>query len=1787
MPKAKPKAKSSGGAGGSVPTVAAAIGAGTGHGHKLEGSEFGQAMMEALNALPSLVKCVKTAILTLTTLAGTTGDCGVNDLIAATAVGEDQEADCNVESGLSVEGIGDTGAGAHVGSIQALIEQGVLEGQVHIEELESPQRFRTGGGTQYARSVAHLWNETLGWIKMFLLDNCPIAFCLGEEVNGKKRTLVWEPDKLPYLAIDPDKIRIECPDDNKWQASRVKKNVPYWTAHCSNGPSENPEAAQCAQEPSINCSISINQGLGGSHDHETSQAAKDSNEAQSAQLHCKGEHKALSVEDENNADKPVDPEPRVCVECLPRDDDNEQRCEKSSPSELLSRELKAPKIPDKNVSRNPRAIEVSHGHRVVDEIFKDTLDALTEMNKNTEQDERDFIGGALQEMLEREAQWMTESRGSDSISAMPISGIPKHSFSGPNHGTCIEFCTAENSTLGATAEKYGLNVIRLTEQFGNCADSAFIEQLLEQVKAKPGVDIWGSIPCTAWSSWQHMCAHIHGPEYRKQLQRARLLSRKILKHFIKVAEVILQNGGRIAFEWPRHATGWHLDELRNFITKWDLKSATFDGCYFGMTNSKGEIIRKQWRVVTSCSRLSSQLDRCKCQHGPEFKHGTIQGSETAKTATYPRDLCETILTCWYPDEVHQHVPMMICTPCSEQPEEHREKETSSYDFADIPIWTPCGIISAVEEAVTALPGTAEGSEEAIAPETDSIPEVARREHDPFSEEPLTMSRTEQLRAEAKSIKHMMLHSKKNCMCEFCLRGRMLSHYTHSVRPEGEDKPMPTKYGMHLGADYIIASEESKGSGGEKAALHVRDHYSGGALTYPLADRSEDYTYKCLKHFGGTALNGSAETTVKCDNAGELTNAIHRMAWVPDPSLANSWPHNTACERDIRTTKEQARPAHLQAGFWKKMWPATLDYMSKARTFFEAAPVYEYEKGTPAETEKTGKTKFEVITGEPFLGVEYPLGALVFYRSKPDGIAEASTKPGIFAGWKLDSGFKYREVVQILDYESLRMRNHKHWEPKMIHQKEVYFPSLEHIEFPFQNAASKTIKDVSDPEYEIRKAEYDRSIERGVLPYEVSIDSIPLDSSESKGLRHAPITELRKIELGPTPGCPGCDKGTYDHNDICRARFNAAYLKKKVADTKTEDKKEEDEPTARDAKTSSATAKPIGKSGPGISSSGGSSSSTAPPSMSPENEALLNELVEDLAAIMMGGDESDMTAMVTRLLDRSETLSNPEAIKAIRKEADGLLSKGTWDIKTVMEQRHLLQKARKNGEKLHLGSLMTICSEKFAEMDAALRVLKGRVVFRGDCTKDQDGTAAVFQNLTASPTSITSANANIAYGRIPGNKTSSADAVKAYVQALLKAKNPTWVKIPFELWEPGWESKFSQPVCLLIKALYGHPESGSHWENHLTKVVRKLGGVTVPEHPSSFWFEDAKLLLTVYVDDFLLSGPIEAHEDFWSKLSKEVEVEDIGGLGRFLGRYHDIVTIDDQEHVCFGMKDYVKSACDMYEQLPGASSLKPAPTPFLPDGSLPEIDDFSRGALADDACKVLMKCLWAARLARPDILKPIISLARKVTRWSKNCDRQLARLMGYLKATTDYTLVGTVNDAPEDLHLRLFVDADFAGDREDAYSTSGGWLVLAGPRTYFPLCWVSKKQTAVSRSTTEAEVVSLAYSLFKEALPMCALWDKLMGREMELYICEDNKAAITICENGFSAKLRHISRTHKVNLQSIKDEVTKENTHLQYTDTLKQAADIFTKGLEPHKWDAALRMLGVLSKVPEPGCVAPT
>ena len=140
-----------------------------------------------------------------------------------------------------------------------------------------------------------------------------------------------------------------------------------------------------------------------------------------------------------------------------------------------------------------------------------------------------------------------------------------------------------------------------------------------------------------------------------------------------------------------------------------------------------------------------------------------------------------------------------------------------------------------------------------------------------------------------------------------------------------------------------------------------------------------------------------------------------------------------------------------------------------------------------------------------------------------------------------------------------------------------------------------------------------------------------------------------------------------------------------------------------------------------------------------------------------------------------------------------------------------------------------------------------------------------------------------------------------MQSYLSEEPLTYIEMPKYLC-PQW-AHMKRPVCRLVRALYGHPEAGGHWEKHLTKVVVGIGGIVVPNHPSCFWFGDIKCLLIIYVDDLLLSGPSTAHAPFWERLGKLVDLDPSEPLDRYLGRHHTFEVCDPAP---FDLHDYFQS-----------------------------------------------------------------------------------------------------------------------------------------------------------------------------------------------------------------------------------------------------------------------------------------
>ena len=137
-------------------------------------------------------------------------------------------------------------------------------------------------------------------------------------------------------------------------------------------------------------------------------------------------------------------------------------------------------------------------------------------------------------------------------------------------------------------------------------------------------------------------------------------------------------------------------------------------------------------------------------------------------------------------------------------------------------------------------------------------------------------------------------------------------------------------------------------------------------------------------------------------------------------------------------------------------------------------------------------------------------------------------------------------------------------------------------------------------------------------------------------------------------------------------------------------------------------------------------------------------------------------------------------------------------------------------KIHFGSLRALCHLKNSELESIFQQYKGRVIFRGDTVKDEDGIYAVFseQGTSASHTAATKVIDALAH--MPGMAGSDADAKAAYTQILLSEATEflgidvmpeTWITLPRNRWPDQWKAmaeargKGFEPVCPLLRNLY--------------------------------------------------------------------------------------------------------------------------------------------------------------------------------------------------------------------------------------------------------------------------------------------------------------------------------------------------------------------------------------------------
>ena len=534
----------------------------------------------------------------------------------------------------------------------------------------------------------------------------------------------------------------------------------------------------------------------------------------------------------------------------------------------------------------------------------------------------------------------------------------------------------------------------------------------------------------------------------------------------------------------------------------------------------------------------------------------------------------------------------------------------------------------------------------------------------------------------------------------------------------------------------------------------------------------------------------------------------------------------------------------------------------------------------------------------------------------------------------------------------------------------------------------------------------------------------------------------------------------------------------------------------------------------------------------------------------GCHEVHTPAFVHKLLDRSEWKGHPEALKAIENERQGLLPNGTWDESKIRSRSEILAEARAAGKKIHIGSLMIIVSIKGYERPSSEWAVKAGVVFRGDFVKDEANQAAVFDEIAASsPSSLSGLIAIIAFGLLDGHHTTTSDCIKAY--KLL----------------PSHARQVAEPCAPLVRSLYGHPLASASWQNYLARILsEEFQGHEMDQLPSCYFFPKLQLALSLYVDDLTLSGPVANHTTFWNAL-------DPAPLSKVLGRGH----VQHGDGLALHSADFAKQCVSLFEELSG-KAVKLYRAPHVDEGSLISTDEADRGQLSNVAAKLVMKFMWLGRISRPDLLVAINTCAGHITKWTSNDEKRMTRLAGYVASTLYRCHVMRVKDPPSQLHLSLYADADFASG-PDVKSTSGFVLALEGPDSFALLSWNAKRQRAVSRSTTETEFVSLSSALFIEAIPMLQVVQRMFSDSIVLRCFEDSQAVLAILAKGYSPKLRHLTKIHRINIASTCQAFDEFDIGAEYIDTKKQRADIMAKSLSIGQRTSALDLLHIIDLKP--------
>lgn len=516
----------------------------------------------------------------------------------------------------------------------------------------------------------------------------------------------------------------------------------------------------------------------------------------------------------------------------------------------------------------------------------------------------------------------------------------------------------------------------------------------------------------------------------------------------------------------------------------------------------------------------------------------------------------------------------------------------------------------------------------------------------------------------------------------------------------------------------------------------------------------------------------------------------------------------------------------------------------------------------------------------------------------------------------------------------------------------------------------------------------------------------------------------------------------------------------------------------------------------------------------------------------------------------QAMRDPRAEKwrqAIMEELDALEKNDTWKV----------AKKPPGAKCLHSKWVFKLKTHE----DGTIERYKARLVVRGD--EQEYGVDYTF--TFSAVLEMVSGKVILVLSRIWKVPARHGDVPSAYVKAKKEAELVIMLLIPQgmeftddQLKALGVKSKY-ELVLILEKGLYGLKQSGRLW-NHLLHSILVSRGFRQCFTDSCLYVkteDDGVTVVGIYVDDILVTATSEVKISKFLDDMQVVELKDLGVVSKFLGitfRY------DEEKGWALSQEHVIQDMLVNFELNKAAAVHSPICSgqdgeetgDLLPSGNAgsprrPTIQTFQ---------SLVGSLLWISRCTRPDISYAVHRMTRNAHAPTEADWRLAKQTAKYLKGTKKLKFLMNADKEAmgEDGGLvEAFSDADYASDKQDRKSVTGGIFMVAGAI----VSWLCKKQTCVALSTMESEFVAASQTT-AEVLGITECLKEVGSKLREPMVLHvDNQAAIAQLEGeDTSGRAKHIDTRHKF----VNDFVKKAVLKVEYCESVRMRADILTKPL---------------------------